>query len=57
MTKHLTALAVLILTLIYVTNRDFTITTTTDYAISVVVVILFAYVISRLLTKCKRDKK
>ena len=58
MTKHLTALALAILTAIYVYNKDFTVSTTIDYAVSVMAVILFSYMYSRLMkqTKEKTDE-
>jgi hypothetical protein len=55
--KHITAVVLVLLSLMYVLDGDYSKSALIDYSISVVVILLFVYMYGRLLRQTRKDIK
>lgn len=55
--KHITAVVLVLLSLMYVLDGDYSKPALIDYSISVVVILLFVYMYGRLLRQTRKDIK
>lgn len=55
--KHITAVVLVLLSLMYVLDGDYSTSALIDYSISVVVILLFVYMYGRLLRQTRKDIK